>query len=81
MGLPSPSIHPNLNFFRNLKISNFGMSKKMMSQSQAKIKPSFSQYPFLTIFNFKKVSCEQIYDFKSHLSSYIAMRMITLYIL
>ena len=36
-----------------------------MPKSQAKIKPSFPQYPFLTIFNPKKVSYEQIYDFKS----------------
>ena len=34
----------------------------MTPKSQAKIKPSFPQYPFLTIFNPKK--CEQIYDFK-----------------
>ena len=40
------------------------MPKKMMSKSQAKLKPSFLQYPFLTIFNPKKVSCEQIFDFK-----------------
>ena len=40
------------------------MPKKMTPKSQAKIKPSFPQYPFLTIFNLKKVSCEQIYDFK-----------------
>ena len=59
------------------------MPKRMMPKSHAKIKPSFSQYPFLTIFIVKKASCEQIYDFKSqwHLSSYIAMCMITLYIL
>ena len=42
-----------------------GMLKKIMPKSQVKIKPSFPQYPFLTIFNPKKVSCEQIYDFKS----------------
>ena len=36
----------------------------MTLKSQAKIKPSFSQYPILTIFNPKKVSWEQIYDFK-----------------
>ena len=36
----------------------------MTPKSQAKIKPSFSQYPFLTIFNPKKGSCEQIYNFK-----------------
>ena len=41
------------------------MHKKVMPKSQAKIKPSFLQYPFLTIFNPKKVSCDQIYDFKS----------------
>ena len=41
------------------------MPKKMTPKSQAKIKPSFPQYPFLTIFNSKKVSSEQIFDFKS----------------
>ena len=35
----------------------------MMPKSQAKIKP-FSEYPFLTIFNPKKVSCQQIYNFR-----------------
>ena len=40
------------------------MPKKMTPKSQAKIKPQFRQYPFLTTFNPKKVSCEQIYDFK-----------------
>ena len=40
------------------------MPNKMMPKSQAKIKLSFPQYPFLTIFNPKKVPCEQIYDFK-----------------
>ena len=52
-------------FFRNLKILKFGLPKKMTPKSQAKIKPSFPQYPFLTIFNLKKVSCEEICDFKS----------------
>ena len=37
----------------------------MTPKSQAKIKSLFPQYPFLTIFNLKKVSCEEIYDFKS----------------
>ena len=37
----------------------------MMPKSQAKIKPQFAQYPFLTIFNPKKVSCELIHIFKS----------------
>ena len=40
------------------------MPKKMTPKSQAEIKLSFPQYPFLTIFNPKKISCEQIYDFK-----------------
>ena len=40
------------------------MPKKMTPKSQAKIKLPFPQYPFLTI-NPKKVSCEQIYNFKS----------------
>ena len=31
-----------------------------MSKSQAEIIPQFPQYPFLTIFNTKKVPCEQI---------------------
>ena len=30
------------------------MPKRMMPKSHAKIKPSFSQYPFLTIFILKK---------------------------
>ena len=33
----------------------------MTPKSQAKIKPLFPQYPFWTIFNSKKVPCEQIY--------------------
>ena len=33
-------------FFRNLKILKLGVPKTMMPKSQAKIKPSFSQYPF-----------------------------------
>ena len=37
----------------------------MAPTSQAKIKPSFPQYPFLAIFDPKKASCEQMYDFKS----------------
>ena len=41
------------------------MPKKMTPKSQAKIKPQFPQYPFLIIFNSKKVSCKQIYTFKS----------------
>ena len=36
-------------FFRNLKISKCGMPKKMMPKSQAKIKPQFLQYPFLSL--------------------------------
>ena len=40
------------------------MPKQMTPKSQAKIKPSSPQYPFLTIYNPKKVSCEQIQDFK-----------------
>ena len=51
--------------FLNVKILKFGMPKKMTPKSQAKLKPLFPQYPFLTIFNPKKVSCEQIYNFKS----------------
>ena len=38
------------NFFKNLSITQFGMPKKLMPKSQAKINPSFSQYSFLTIF-------------------------------
>ena len=30
--------------------THFGMPKKMTPKSQAEIKPSFPQYPFLTIF-------------------------------
>ena len=41
------------------------MPKKMTPKSQAKIKPSNHNTPFLTIFNLKKVPREQIYDFKS----------------
>ena len=33
-------------FFRNLKILKLGVPKTMMPKSQAKIRPSFSQYPF-----------------------------------
>ena len=60
------TLKPNLKkiFFRNPKILKIGMPKKLTPKSQAKIKPQFSQYSFLTIFNPKKVSCEQIYDFK-----------------
>ena len=36
----------------------------MTPKSQAKTKPPFPQYPFLTVLNPKKVSCKQIYDFK-----------------
>ena len=50
--------------FRNLKILKFSMPKKMTPKSQAKIKSSFPNYPFLTIFNLRKVSCEQLYGFK-----------------
>ena len=49
---------------RNLKILKFRTHKSMTPKSQAKIKPSFSQYPFLTIFNLKKVSSEQMYNLK-----------------
>ena len=31
-------------------MTKFGMPKKMTPKSQAKVKPSFPQYPFLTIF-------------------------------
>ena len=41
------------------------MPKKMTPKSQGKIKPSFPQYLFLTIFKPENVSCEQIFDFKS----------------
>ena len=49
---------------RNLKILKLSTHKKLMPKSQAKIKPSFPQDPFLNFFNHKKVSCEQIYNFK-----------------
>ena len=49
---------------QNPKILKFSMPKKMTPKSQAKIKSSFPNYPFLTIFNLKKVSCEQLYGFK-----------------
>ena len=51
-------------FSKKLPTTQFRMPKKMWPKSQTKIKPQFPQYPFLTIFNPKKVSCEQIYDFK-----------------
>ena len=51
----------------------------MTPKSQAKIKPQFPQYPFLTIFNPKKVSCEQIYVLIT-LWGYIVMCIIMLYI-
>ena len=42
------------------------MPEKMTLKSEAKNKTLFDQYPFfLAIFNHKKVSCEQIYIFKS----------------
>ena len=34
----------------NPPISQFGTTKKLTPKSEAKIKPSFSQHPFLTIF-------------------------------
>ena len=42
------------------------MPKTMMTpkSQKAKTKPQFPQYPFLTIFNAKKVSSKEIYDFK-----------------
>ena len=52
-------------FFWNLKILRFSMRKKLTPKSQAKTKPPFLQFLFLTIFDPKIVSCEQIYDFKS----------------
>ena len=52
-------------FFKNQPITQSGIPKKMAPKSQAKFISSFPQYPFLTIFNPKKVSCEQIYNFKS----------------
>ena len=36
----------------------------MRPKSQAKIKPQFPQYQFVTIFNSKKVSRKQIHVFK-----------------
>ena len=39
------------------------MPKKVTPKSQAKNKTLFI-YPFLTIFNSKKVPCKQIYNFK-----------------
>ena len=41
------------------------MPKKMTPKPQVKIKVSFPQYHFLPIFNVQKLSCEQIYNFKS----------------
>ena len=48
-----PKLKKNI-FFCNLETLKFSTQKKMMPKSQAKIKPSFLQYPFLTIFNPKK---------------------------
>ena len=48
------SLRPKLkkkNNSRNLKILKIGIPKKITPKSQAKIKPSFPQNPFLTIFN------------------------------
>ena len=42
------------------------MLKKMMPKSQAKNKTLFLKYPFLAIFNYKKVSHKQIHNFKSY---------------
>ena len=39
---------------KNLKIIKFGIPEKMTPKSPAKTKPSFPQFPFLTIFNPKK---------------------------
>ena len=40
------------------------MPKKMTPKSQSKNKTLYLQYPFLIFFNFKKLSCKQIYNFK-----------------
>ena len=40
------------------------MPKKITPKSQAKKKTLFQKYPFLTIFNCKKASWKQIYNFK-----------------
>ena len=52
------------NIFRNLKVLKITISKKMTPKSQAKIKPPFPQYPFLTIFNLKKGAIEIDIRFK-----------------
>ena len=36
--------------FKNHPITKFGMPKKLMPKSEAKIKSPFLQYPFLIIF-------------------------------
>ena len=40
--------------FLNVKILKFGMPKKMTPKYQAKLKPLFPQYLFLTILTLKK---------------------------
>ena len=49
---------------QNFKIVKLDIPKKMTPKSLTKIKLPFPQYLFLTIFNPKKVSCEQTHDFK-----------------
>ena len=62
--IPKIWIKKKIIFFRNLKSWKIGMPEKMTPKSQAKNKTPIPQYPFLTIFNSKKVSCKQIYNFK-----------------
>ena len=55
--------------------------KKVTPKSQAKIKPSFLQHPFLTISNPTKVSCEQIYDLITFMRLYSNVYDCTIYTL
>ena len=55
-------------FFWNLKILKFSMPRKITPKSQAKIKPRFPQYPFLTIFLTLK---------KYHANKYTVLILIT----
>ena len=50
--------------FRNLKILKLSMPKKWHLYFKQKIKPYFWNTYFLTIFNYKKAWCKQIYSFK-----------------
>ena len=47
------------------QITKFGMPKTWRLNLRQNLNTHYHNTPFLTIFNFKKVTWEQIYDFKS----------------